>query len=216
MDIDVNQLPIPDFGLTCPQCEYPLRGLPAHRCPECGAALDIPSLIRPWTRLRPPHYTGADRPLPDFGLLCDTCETPLAGALDDACGACGRSFDLDALAPPRQWFILDAALAGPLPIPGVQALLAEENVPHVPVTEKSVAEIYGGHGVLSDRLRVPSEFFFEVLWLLAQAKRDAQAARDRAGQDDWTCTNCGEENPGNFDVCWNCEQTHPSTNHGGA
>ena len=22
---------------------------------------------------------------------------------------------------------------------------------------------------------------------------------------EWTCTKCGESNPGSFDVCWNCE-----------
>ena len=22
---------------------------------------------------------------------------------------------------------------------------------------------------------------------------------------DWTCPSCGEENPGNFDLCWSCE-----------
>ena len=26
---------------------------------------------------------------------------------------------------------------------------------------------------------------------------------------DWTCTNCGEGNPGSFDVCWNCEAEKP-------
>lgn len=26
---------------------------------------------------------------------------------------------------------------------------------------------------------------------------------------DWTCTKCGESNPGSFDVCWNCSAEKP-------
>jgi hypothetical protein len=27
---------------------------------------------------------------------------------------------------------------------------------------------------------------------------------------DWTCPSCGEQVPGNFDVCWKCGTEHPS------
>ena len=33
---DPDAIPVPDLGLACKQCGYPLAGLPAHRCPECG------------------------------------------------------------------------------------------------------------------------------------------------------------------------------------
>ncbi|MFW6060913.1 MAG: hypothetical protein ACODAQ_12100, partial [Phycisphaeraceae bacterium] len=29
-------LPVPDLGLGCKRCGYPLAGLTEHRCPECG------------------------------------------------------------------------------------------------------------------------------------------------------------------------------------
>jgi predicted amidophosphoribosyltransferase len=30
------ELPVPDFGLVCAGCKYPLQGLSRHVCPECG------------------------------------------------------------------------------------------------------------------------------------------------------------------------------------
>lgn len=35
-----------DAALTCPLCGYDLRGLPKHRCPECGHAFDPDELRR--------------------------------------------------------------------------------------------------------------------------------------------------------------------------
>ncbi len=206
MEIDWYQLPIPDWGLTCPTCGYPLRGLPQHRCPECGTDLDMAALIRPWTRLRDPRFTGRERPLPDFGLLCRACGRALAGAPRDVCLHCGRQFDVEDWRPPREWFVLDAALVGPLPIPGVQALLANELVPHFPVGELSVAEIYGGRSSTINALRIPREFYFEVRWLVQRALADLRAARAARGRGDWRCAACDAPNPGHFELCWNCER----------
>lgn len=36
MAFDPYQLPVPDLGLLCMKCQYPLGGLSEHRCPECG------------------------------------------------------------------------------------------------------------------------------------------------------------------------------------
>ncbi|MGD8452906.1 MAG: hypothetical protein PVJ57_13885 [Phycisphaerae bacterium] len=208
MDVDLTQLPIPDWDLRCPQCNYPLRGLPSHRCPECGSEIDIPALIATWTRLRPPRYTGQELPLPDFGLTCAGCRAELAGATSHACPHCGRPFDPAALVPPREWFILDEAMCAPLLVPAVQILLLEERIPHVVVEEKSLREIYGGHQLTFTRLRVPSEFYCEVLWQLQRARHEAAAARTAGDTQDWTCPHCGESNPGHFELCWNCERPH--------
>jgi predicted RNA-binding Zn-ribbon protein involved in translation (DUF1610 family) len=196
VEINLAQLPIPDWGLTCPACHYPIRGLPTHRCPECGQTLVIEELIGPWTRLRDPRFTGHELPLPDFGLLCRACQRPLAGATDFTCPACGAAFDPETWRPRRTWFILDAELCGPLPVPGVQALLAAESVPHFPMLEMTVGEIYGGQSIMVNRLRVASEFYFEVRWLLAQARQELGA---------WRCARCGEDNPAHFELCWNCQ-----------
>lgn len=204
MDIALDQLPIPDWGLGCPNCRYPLRGLPLHRCPECGTELDMSTIVQSWTRLRPPRYTGEELPLPDFGLSCAACGEPLAGATSRACPQCAEPFDLQVLRPRRDWFVLDQVMCGPVPVPGVQAVLAAELVPHFPVEERTVGEIYCGHSMLYNGLRVAGEFYFEVLWLLTRARREMEQVRAAGGTRNWTCPHCGEENPGNFELCWNC------------
>jgi predicted RNA-binding Zn-ribbon protein involved in translation (DUF1610 family) len=179
--------------------------LPTHRCPECGQTLVIEELIGPWTRLRDPRFTGHELPLPDFGLLCRACQRPLAGATDFTCPACGAAFDPETWRPRRTWFILDAELCGPLPVPGVQALLAAESVPHFPMLEMTVGEIYGGQSIMVNRLRVASEFYFEVRWLLAQARQELAAVRAAGAVGAWRCARCGEDNPAHFELCWNCQ-----------
>ncbi len=205
MDIDWAQLPIPDWGLTCPGCGYLLQGLPSHRCPECGLQIDVAELIRSWTRVRDPRFTGQESPLPDFGLPCPACGQPLVGARERTCPHCAAVFDPEAWRSPRAWFLVDAALCRALPIPGVQALLAAEGVPYFPVMEMTIGEIYGGQSIMVTRLRVPSEFYFEVRWLLQRARQEMEAVRTAGEQAQWRCLRCGEENPSHFEVCWNCE-----------
>lgn len=45
--IDPESLPVPDLGLRCHRCGYPLAGLPEHRCPECGRTFTIDEHIPP-------------------------------------------------------------------------------------------------------------------------------------------------------------------------
>lgn len=205
MDIDIEQLPIPDWGLECPGCHYPLRGLPAHRCPECGRDLVMTELVKPWHRVRPPRITGAELPIPGYwNAKCKRCQAPLAGASRHACGLCGEAFDPQDLRPSKPWFILDSFLCGPLPIPGVHALLEQEHVPHFEVQDDALRKVYGTPSMTVTQLRVASEFYFEVLWLLDKARREFDAARQMGAQHEWPCTHCQESNPGHFEVCWNC------------
>jgi predicted amidophosphoribosyltransferase len=206
MDIDLQQLPIPDWGLECPHCRYPLKGLPSHRCPECGTKLNIPTLVHSWTRLRPSRFTGHELPLPDFGLNCAHCGGALAGATTNTCPKCGAAFDPEALRPAHEWFLIGNDLCGELPLPGVQSLLANEGVPYTISDERGLREIYGGRNVFTLPLRSPREFFFEVLWLLREARDELARSRAQAKTERWTCPHCGEKNPGNFEVCWNCER----------
>ncbi len=208
MAVDILQLPIPDWGLECPRCRYLLKGLPRHRCPECGLRVDMREIVKPWTRVRDPRFTGRELPVPDFGLSCARCAAPLAGAPTAACSFCQTPFDLAALRPTREWFILDHVLCGPLSITGMQSLLAAEQVPFMPVNEQTLSELYGGQRILAHRLRVASEFFFETLWLIQRARGEFEAARAQVGRF-WVCGGCGEENPGNFELCWNCQRARP-------
>lgn len=206
MEIDLQQLPIPDWGLTCPNCAYSLCGLPSHRCPECGTEIEVPALVRTWTRLRAPRFTGQELPLPDFGLACSECGEPLAGARQFACPQCTTSFDPQAARPAREWFLLDHEDCGTLMMPAVVAMLAHERVPYAEVGENALRQIYGMASMTAARIRVPSEFYFEVRWLLQAAKMDVAKVREDAGETvPWPCPACGEENPAHFEVCWKCE-----------
>ncbi len=205
MDIDANCLPIPDWGLMCPECRYLLVGLPAHRCPECGTKLDMAEIIKPWHRLRDPRLTGHELPLPDFGLLCRACQYPLAGAPTRQCPSCNAEFDPEAICPTRKWFIIDQEMSGEVALAGLEALLAAEYVPYTHARGKQLSEIYGVKQIIGSRLLVPREFFFEVLWLIRRAAKDIQHVHQQPGKP-WTCPNCGEEVPDHFNVCWNCEQ----------
>jgi len=42
---DPHVLPVPDLGLVCRRCGYPLAKLTEHRCPECGRAFTLEEYI---------------------------------------------------------------------------------------------------------------------------------------------------------------------------
>ena len=90
----------------------------------------------------------------------------------------------------------------------VQVLLAGKQVPHLPIGEKSLSEIYGGTTLAITALRVASEFYFDVLALLQQTRREIAIARMNTPDSDWTCSSCGEDSPAHFEVCWNCGAEH--------
>lgn len=208
IDIDLNQLPIPDWGLRCPECRYPLVGLPTHRCPECGTAFEMADVVKPWHRLREPRFTGHELPLPDFGLSCRACGRPLAGAPTRRCPHCGVAFEPEAVRPHRRWFLIDEALCGDVPLAGLESLLAAERVPYTRAHGKLLSEIYGVTQTIGSRLLVPREFFFELLWLIRRAAEDIERVRQQPGEE-WICPRCGEVVPDHFDVCWNCEYRRP-------
>ena len=199
MSVNLNQLPIPDWGLRCPRCGYRLQGLPSHRCPECGTRLNMPEIVQPWTRLRDPRFTGRELPLPDFGLTCDACQRSLVGAERHACPHCDEPFDPFAHHPPQRWVPVDPQIHYPLPLQTIELVLRTEQVPYV------VHDTHTALGVPGWRLLVPSEFYFEFLWLTQQALQQLgpQPAQNR--DESWECRHCNESNPGGFDLCWNCQ-----------
>ncbi len=205
IDVDLEHLPIPDWDLHCPRCGYPLRGLPEHRCPECGRAFSMQDVVRTWTRLREPYYTGRESPLPDFGLRCPQCDRTLTGAIGQRCPHCGATFDITRFRPPDRWFVIDEALAGPLPLATVEALLANHYVPFVRLDDRRAVELYLGSRAIGSRLRVPSEFYFDVLWLLRQTQDQIRRVRAEPSPA-WRCPSCGQSVPGHFEQCWNCQQ----------
>jgi len=101
---------------------------------------------------------------------------------------------------------VDAGMARDLAMLGVQSLLADELVPHFQANEQGLQELYAGRPMVVTRLRVPTEFYFDVLWLLARVWRSVQEIRSGHVGSAWTCPVCSEQNPGNFNICWSCQQ----------
>lgn len=203
-EIDIEQLPVPDWDLACPHCRYPLRGLPTHRCPECGQELDVGALVRPWTRLREPHFTGSERPLPDFGLSCRRCRRSLQGAAADACPACGEPFNVYARLPRRAWFMVEPWMHPGVAQPLVEMTLEREHIPFVTLDARGFVEVFVGARALAGRVLVASEFFFDLLHAMRQAA--VELSRNAiSSSHEWRCGGCGETVPGHFEVCWNCQ-----------
>jgi len=57
----LDELPVPDWGLTCPACGHPLAGSKTHRCEQCGEVFDVRRLL------------VRQRPVPELGLVCPEC-----------------------------------------------------------------------------------------------------------------------------------------------
>ncbi len=204
MSVDIYQLPIPDWGLHCPNCRYPLVGLPSHRCPECGMELNMEALVKPWHRTRPPRFSGNELPWPDFGLDCTACGMALAGAGQHGCPRCGKPFDLEDWLPAGESFVVDQVFLGEVPVLPFEAMLRDEGVPYRYVAGKTVGDIYGLTSGTAVRLEVPTDFYLEVCYLRQQARREMEAGRRQMGQT-WRCPRCGEDVPGHFELCWNCQ-----------
>lgn len=202
MDIDVEQLPIPDWNLQCRTCGYPLKGLPEHRCPECGRRIVMSEFVQTWTRLRDPQFTGGELPLPDFGLSCAKCEAPLAGAAQHRCPSCHTPFKPQRMVPEDKWYKVPPALLGDLPAQVVETILGDDFIPYIRRERRDLSVIYGFNPHSDARFEIPPEFYYD---LLAALRRPELAAAD-PNDPDWTCPHCHEPNPPTFKSCWKCQR----------
>ena len=185
--------------MVCPRCNYPLRHLPSHLCPECGLALDMSRIVGSWTRLREPRFTGKERPLPDFGLSCASCHAPLAGAMGATCPSCPSPLRLDARVPRRVWFNTAKVWPTAVPLPVAEGVLLAHYVPHMIDGEGAT------FGSAARWLMVHRDFFFDFLWLMRHEARPRSAPDDLDASAEWTCARCSSANPNHFDVCWSCQ-----------
>ncbi|MFQ5412399.1 MAG: hypothetical protein ACE5EC_08865 [Phycisphaerae bacterium] len=61
------------------------------------------------------------------------------------------------------------------------------------------------------RLAVPRDAYFHVVDLLRRYELfDELPPPPDESPPDWTCPTCNESNPGNFELCWNCSESHPT------
>ncbi len=195
-----RQLPIPEWlELSCPRCDYSLRGLPEHRCPECGLRFDIDDLVTSTTPLRPPEITPATRPVPDLGIDCGRCEQPLHGIDGNTCPVCGEPFDLADSIPPRLWADVSRGLDA-LQCELTFHRLRDAGIPCLYRRPNTALDTALGAATSSFRtaaLQVRRDYYLDAL--------QALTTFGRPGESPWTCPTCREEVPGNFDVCWNCQ-----------
>ena len=80
--IDIEALPVPDWGLRCPHCDTPLAGMQQHRCSHCGQTFNVLQLL------------AVHRPIPDIGLTCEQCDYLLTGLPGSRCPKCGTLFSV--------------------------------------------------------------------------------------------------------------------------
>ncbi len=95
--------------------------------------------------------------------------------------------------------------------PKVIAMLKSAQIPFMEVLHPGES-MMGQLGTVDSRGRisVPRDCYFEVIDLLRrQALGEPLPDFNETARADWQCAGCREENPGNFDVCWNCGQEAP-------
>lgn len=150
-------------------------------------------------------------PVPDLGLQCLGCQYRLAGLMQHRCPECGRLFTLDEHIPPGDWPPMIVDREEIRATGEIAALLRAAQIPMMVVRE-SAAIAYGLTDTMtnSPRLAVPRANYWEANELIRRHRRgeavDLPAVVDEA---DWTCPKCGETNPANFEVCWQCNDNRP-------
>lgn len=162
--------------------------------------------------MTPPDPTP-EAPLADYGLRCRACGYPLAGVTRAACPECGAAFTLEDYIPEGAF--------PPLIADGQMVHVTDElaelfDAYHLPIVEMNdpIAQVFGGGvvpwSVKSRRgaaIAVPRERWFEAVDLIRRwrlAEELPPPPDEPEPGPDWSCGACGEENPGHFQVCWNC------------
>ncbi len=157
----------------------------------------------------PPLVDPYALPMPDLGLLCRSCDYNLNGVGEHRCPECGRPFSPDDYLPEGAFPPLYVDGEPVRPDDELIALLRTHGIV-VGSQMNAFDEAFGfKFGVTQQpAVTVPRDDFWAAVDLVVRHRRDLplppppQADEPKA---DWVCKGCGEENPGTFDVCWQCE-----------
>jgi hypothetical protein len=180
------------------------------RCPQCNS--DI--ALRDFWEVAPKQSRG----------------TGLSGALGIVCPTCGVK--LRVLQGRAQLsYVLVFGLPFALLFLVGQAVPLNSGTPPAKIALFCLGAIYFGGFILQQhyfprllQLRYLRDGEF-VDYPLARAAKE-QAAEDQffeeqrqmespgTGKLAWTCASCGEENPGNFEVCWKCQEARAGIDPG--
>lgn len=161
-------------------------------------------------------FDPEELPLADFGLACAGCGYPLARLTRMSCPECGRAVDLGEYIPEGAMPTLYSEGQPVRYTEAVAALLKLYAIPHVQMTDQAglLPGLAVGGSRLAGPVAVARTHYFEAIDLLRRQKLgepmpDPPPASGAIKGIDWACPACGEENPGHFEVCWNCGQENP-------
>jgi len=154
-----------------------------------------------------------DAPLPDYGLRCRQCGYTLAGITRLQCPECGDPFALDDYIPDGAFPPLIADGQRVRLSPDLTELFAAYHLPVVELNDPLNLVFGGGSVPWSDHTRqgpaiaVPRDRWLEAVDLVRRYVHHEELPpppdEPQPGPD-WHCPHCGEDNPGHFQVCWNC------------
>lgn len=105
MEFDPEALPVPDLGLKCKNCGYPLGGLSLHRCPECGRTFTLKEYIPRGDAPRVIFGAREVRLTPEILELMERSGIPLAAESSTL----EKLVGLDALAGKSRWLTVPRA-----------------------------------------------------------------------------------------------------------
>jgi hypothetical protein len=149
-------------------------------------------------------------PIPDLGLCCPRCRYVLAGLPQHRCPECGLEFEMEDLLPPGDFPVViyngrEVAMSD-----DIAKLLKGAQIPFQRV-KSNLDHIYGLTHVDTQgaKLGVPRSCYFEVIHLLQGYDAGQEPEFQPASGGEWPCPKCGEVNPGNFQICWNCREEAP-------
>ena len=149
-------------------------------------------------------------PTPDLGLRCMKCGYPLGGLSEHRCPECGTKFEYSDFIPAGDFPVAIVDGKEALLTPDVQDALRREKIPFMPL-HSAVEDLYGISPVTMrpPRAGVGRSYYFEAIDLLRRLRDGVFALPPLDDSPDWDCPNCGENNPGPFEICWQCQTARP-------
>ncbi len=150
-------------------------------------------------------------PVPDLGLCCLQCGYGLAGLPSHRCPECGKTFTMDGHIPKGDFPVVIFNGKEVRSLPEIMDLLRRYQIPFMEVLGPADS-MYGMLGATHRRSRigVMRSRYWEVIDLFRRRALDEPLpVVEEFDRPDWTCPGCEEENPGSFEVCWNCGEASP-------
>lgn len=148
-------------------------------------------------------------PIPNLGLRCLGCGYILNGLPSHRCPECNREVVLDEYVPPGDFPIVILNGKEVILNDQVKEIMRRAGIlfmANLPPPEAIFG--VGQTSALTQRLAVERSRYLESIHWLRHFNETGEMPLDsRPTGTDWTCSQCGEENPASFELCWNCSST---------